>query len=60
MQDESIISVLDQWAHRDPKAAAAWVATFPAALPLRARANARLQELRNYQPGTGTIPADME
>jgi hypothetical protein len=60
MQDESIISVLDQWARRDPKAAAAWVATFPAALPLRARANARLQELRNYQPGTGTIPADME
>jgi DNA-binding beta-propeller fold protein YncE len=60
MQDESIISVLDQWARRDPKAAAAWVATFPSALPLRARANARLQELRHYRPGTGTIPADME
>lgn len=47
IQDEAVISVLHQWALRDPVAAADWVNRFPAGA-LRDRAQAELRGLAEY------------
>ncbi len=47
IQDEAVMSVLHQWAVREPTAAAAWVGQFPAGA-LRDRAEAELRGLAAY------------
>jgi hypothetical protein len=47
-QDEAIMTVINQWANKDLKAAASWVQTFPDN-PLRERALNELQGVADYQ-----------
>ncbi|MEO5914401.1 MAG: hypothetical protein ABIS50_09225 [Luteolibacter sp.] len=55
VQDEAAMSVLHQWAIRDPAAAREWVARFPDG-PLRIRAEGELAGIRDYQANTNETP----
>jgi hypothetical protein len=55
VQDEAAMSVLHQWAIRDPVAASEWVARFPEG-PLRIRAEEELAGIRGHQAKTNGTP----
>jgi len=55
VQDEAAMSVLHQWAIRDPAAAREWVARFPQG-PLRTRAEEELAGIRDHQADTNETP----
>jgi len=48
-QDEAIMTLLNQWANKDLKAAALWVENNLSNSPLRDRALAELEGMQNYQ-----------
>lgn len=55
VQDEAAMSMLHEWAIRDPATASEWIARFPEG-PLRIRAEEELAGIRGHQADTNETP----